>query len=328
MRIDPAMAALRDDPSPVVAQSRAAGEALDAWRAGAATRAVLDALDAYGAGRPLAGCTALNAAMEPESARHFVSGVMAALVGAMRSGPLGQPRLVSSSVGAIHRLTLAASGRAVLSLALVDGDALAQGLSRISPRVVFQPGETCLTILSGRGRGRIARLGAGDLHLRRVAFLPVALNSGKRLLLDAGCEALDLLGVDGSLVSLRLHRRAEEIQPIREYDLETGSLVHQSAGEPRESRLALAAALLGRMKRRDALPALGALVRGTGSAELRWQALREALALDTAQGFALLREIAVRCDDPLASAAVRLSQDLCARHPQLAALAGDALCPA
>lgn len=326
MRIDPALAALRADSSPVAAQSGAFDDALARWREGPAARPVLDDVARYGEGAALVRCPALARACGDGAAR-FAALALAPLVAAMRAGPLGQPRLVCSSAGAIHRLTLGASGRAALSLALVDGDALARGRKDAAPRAVFQPGDTHLVVISGQAHARVVRLSGGDLRRRHVRAEPLRLGAGDRLALDAGCEALDLFDVRGAMLTLRLHRRATPAAPIGEYDLDTGALVHQSAGNPRESRLALAAALAGRMKRRDALPALARLARCDAGDGLRWQALREALGLDTAQGFALLLDVARSEGDPLAPTARRLADDLRARHPALAALEEDALCP-
>ncbi|MDE2561878.1 MAG: hypothetical protein KGL48_06465 [Sphingomonadales bacterium] len=325
MRIDPALAALRNDSALVASQSRAFDGALGRWRAGSLARPVLDDLVRYGAGAALADCAALASACG-RGAAGFARSALAPLVAALREGPLGQPRLVCSSAGAIHRLTLGASGRAALSLALVDGDALACGRGEGAPRAMFQPGETHLAVISGSANARAVRLSGGDARRRVVGAEPLALVAGDRLRLDAGREALDLIDISGALLTLRLHRRDATTAPIREYDLETGELAHQSAGDPRESRLALAAALVGRMKRRDAVPALVRIVRDEAGEGLRWQALREALGLDTAQGFALLLDVAHRDGDPLAPAAQRLADDLRARHPALAAIEEDALC--
>ncbi|WP_374405973.1 hypothetical protein [Pelagerythrobacter sp.] len=105
--------------------------------------------------------------------------------------------------------------------------------------------------------------------------------------------------------------------PSLEYRLSDGALLHRAAGDCHESRSELMLALLGRMERRDAVPAMAALAR-EGSDSLRWQALRECLALDSAAGFGELARIARDCADPLHAPARSLHADLCARHPQLA----------
>ena len=77
------------------------------------------------------------------------------------------------------------------------------------------------------------------------------------------------------------------------------------------------AALLGRMGRADAAPVLAELALQQGEDSLRWQALRECLALDTAQGFAALLSLARNADDPLCAEAGALRVQLVEAHPQL-----------
>jgi len=129
------------------------------------------------------------------------------------------------------------------------------------------------------------------------------------------------------LVSLRLHRIASMPAPTREYALSSGALLRQSAGEIRASRQEAMLAVLGRMRRADAVPVMAAIAREPGDASLRWQALRECLALDTAAGFSALGDLACAPTDPLAAPAATLRTQLLAAHPELAGLAVVA-CPA
>ena len=84
-------------------------------------------------------------------------------------------------------------------------------------------------------------------------------------------------------------------------------------------------ALVGRMGRTDAAPAMAKIALSGANGALRWQAVREAIALDTAQGFCALCEIADRPGDELAGPAKNLRDTLAAQWPQLAELAR---CPA
>src|SRR3546814_13661805 len=56
----------------------------------------------------------------------------------------------------------------------------------------------------------------------------------------------------GSIVKLRLQRLSEMTEPVREYALEDGRLLHQAAAQPEDSRDALAMAVLARVGRREA----------------------------------------------------------------------------
>ena len=126
--------------------------------------------------------------------------------------------------------------------------------------------------------------------------------------------------VAGRLVTLRLHRPDKSIDPVREYALDSGKLLHRAAGTPAESRYELMISLLGRMGRADAAPLLASMALGADSPGLRWQAMRECLGLDTATGFAALGTLARRGGDPLAAPAGALRAQLLESWPQLAGL--------
>jgi hypothetical protein len=131
--------------------------------------------------------------------------------------------------------------------------------------------------------------------------------------------------VPGIAVLLKLQRLDGSGALSCEYALDDGRLVHQAAGTPRDSRLELTAALLGRMGRSDAAPLLAAMAEEAGSPHLRWQALRECLGLDSGTGFAALTAIARRSEDPLAVPAGALRAQLLEAYPQLAEVPA---CPA
>lgn len=318
MRIDPGIAALRADPAllPAACARVAAG-----WdMAGARAGPILGELARHGDGAALDDCPALRRALADG---RFAGRILAGPLSALRDAPLGQLRRPHFAGAALHSLTLAMSGRSSLSLALVDGDAwraAAQGAAR---RAGFQGGELALTVLAGEAEGRIVRREGGGLVSR-----PVALRRGVRLDLDAEREALVLDRVGAMLATLRLYRRPAEPGAMEEVDLETGAVVHRAAGRQRDSRMELAMALLGRMGRSEAAPAIAEVAADRAlDPALRWQALREGLALDTARGFAALLG-AGEAGDALSGPARQLAQQLAARHPALAQMQEDALCPA
>ncbi|MDG2005376.1 MAG: hypothetical protein P8J20_18800 [Novosphingobium sp.] len=127
--------------------------------------------------------------------------------------------------------------------------------------------------------------------------------------------------VETCLVTLRLQRRLPDLGPTREYRLADGQLVHQAAGHVRDSRIEMTMALLGRMGREDAASLLAEVALEEGSAALRWQALRECLALDTLTGFTKLCAVVRSMDDELAPMAGALRSQLIEAHPQLAEIA-------
>lgn len=79
----------------------------------------------------------------------------------------------------------------------------------------------------------------------------------------------------------------------------------------------MAMAVLGAMGRADAVPAMLEQSR-TAPVQLRWEALRHAIALETTIGFNRLEEVAADASDPLSDHAGRVRQQLLAAYPQLA----------
>lgn len=314
MQLHPAIAALRSDDAPQRQAQRDLGAAIACWRASPPVAAILCALEQYGSGHPLAGCDELDALFRPgPSARSFAASFAALAARALGDAPLGQMPLRHFTDGAVSTLLLARSGRAALFLTAVNGTALAAQPAPVS--VGFAATEAHEMVLAGSARAELVTLGDEGL-----GYAPLELEAAKAVARDCAREALILRQVTGSLVSLRLQRRAAVPAPTREIELASGSLIHQAAASAEESRTELMLALLGRMGRSDAAPVLAGIARRPGPDGLRWQALRECLALDTATGFAALCELASSNADPLCAPAAALRSQLIAVHPQLAGL--------
>ncbi|MFC0590485.1 hypothetical protein ACFFF7_13830 [Novosphingobium aquiterrae] len=325
MLIRPELAALRSDDAPQRRAQAAMGAALEHWQGSAPVVSLADELGRWDTGAAIDGLPLLAALFTAgdDTAQHFCAEVMAVFLRELQREPLGQTPLRHYLDDTVASLTLLRRGMTVLSLQMIDGTAL----SRLPPAETarFVPCETWDHILAGTAQGdrvRIAGTVPEGVCLARAAVMLGPGDVQHRL----GCEAaLCLSKVDGALVTLRLQRRAGCNDVTREYALSDGSLLHQAAGSPRDSRLELTAALLGRMGRRDASPLLGAMAEEQGASGLRWQVLRECLALDTAQGFSTLARIAVNAADPLAASAGALHAQLIETYPQLN---GIAPCPA
>ncbi|MCX7864920.1 MAG: hypothetical protein N2423_07805, partial [Novosphingobium sp.] len=200
-------------------------------------------------------------------------------------------------------------------LIAVDGEGF---VARPAPVTVdFSPSEIWEHVLAGRG---VAQLVERSGPLEGPALLDrrdIALQPGNVVCRSPCVQTMLLRGVESCLVTLRLQRRLPKAGPTREYRLADGVLVHQAAGDVRDSRIEMMMALLGRMQRSDAAPLFSAIAREEGSMALRWQALRECLALDTRTGFAALTAIARSLDDELAPMAGALRSQLIETYPQL-----------
>lgn len=321
MLIREELQALRSNDAP---QRQAQAEfysAVEAWRANPRCRALEADLASFANGTALAKLPWLASLFSPESpsARILVDGLMATLAVQLGDSPLGQVPLRSSIDGTVSNLIIASSGKAALVVQAVDGQALARRATGVTTS--FTPGEVWEHVLSGNAEAELVRITGtrpGGAALDKAQCM---LSPGQVNFRDGARESLQLRRVPTSLVTLKLQRRLVEGEISREYRLDDGSLVHQAAATSRESRLELAASLLGRMGRKDAVPLLVAMAEEQGGRSLRWQALRECLALDTALGFTALCRIAARSDDPLADPAGALRAHLLETYPQLQELA-------
>ncbi len=328
MRLDPQLCALRHDPAPLLRGAGLTGAAAQEWCETEAD--ALADLARFGTGVGLGECRGLAALFDENAAagRALASGALGRMVAALRDAPLAPVPWRHFTNGVLHSLVLALAGRSSLSLALLDGavwtaarDPRGEGL------VSFQPGELHVRVLAGGGAARILRNHSDDPSAARIEVEPLTLQPGAVYRLDGAHEALAIDRIDGSLVTLRLHRKPARASVARQYAFATGALVHQAAGIQEDSRAELAMALLRAMNRRDAAPAFAALAR-TGEPAARWQALRECLALDSAAGLAELCRASQAPGDPLAEPARALLETLCARDPSFARAREELSCPA
>ncbi len=318
MIIRPELRALRGDDTPQCDAQAAMRRADAAWRARPEVAEVLAGVAAYAGGSPLDQCPALAALFDESAgiAADFARSFAAMQAQAIAASPLGHAALRHFTDGVLSTLLLAREGNVTLALVAVDGEGLRAQPDPAS--INFLPAEAWEHVLAGTARAELVECrpageGGGELLRRAIALRP-----GTVLCRDADRRALLLRGVDGCLVSLRLQRRQPQAGPSREHELASGRLVHQAAGNPRDSRIELMMALLGRMERADAAPLMAEVAREQGSPALRWQALRECLGLDTRAGFAALCEIARAPADPLAVPAGALRSQLVETWPELA----------
>lgn len=324
MIVRPELQALRGNDAPQRQAQAAVRDVYEAWRTGPGGQAEAE-LARFADGAALDDLPLLSAlfAEGDGAADRFVGDLLARLLARLAADPLTQSPLRFSSDDAVTTLVLARQGAAILTLHLFNGQALE---GRPAPRSVsFPPAETFEKILRGSGEALRVILQPGGDGRVSLAQVPVTFAAGEVTHRLGRREARVLRRIDGAMVSLRLQRRASAGEVVREFALADGTLLHQAAGSPRDSRLELAAALLGRMGRRDAAPLLAAMAEEQGSAALRWQALRECLALDSAAGFTALCRIARAPADPLAAPAGALRAQLLEAHPELS---GVCPCPA
>lgn len=326
MLIGPELQALQRDDRPQRAIQRRLVDQADAWRETPQMRAIMAELPHFAGGTPLADLPALAALFAPDgaAANLLVGGLVDWLADELAAAPLGQVPLRHHCERACAMLVLARTSTATLALQAFDGAVLARQPQPGS--ISFSPTETWERVVAGEARAeRVRKLGQGTDHAALLERAVLPLGPGNTAHRQGLSEGLLLGEVRGVLVLLKLQRLDGSGGPSREYALNDGRLLHQAAGSPRDSRLELTAALLRQMGRADAAPLLADIAVNAGSAQLRWQMLRECLALDSAAGFAALTALADRAGDPLAAPAQALRGQLLQTYPQLA---GVEPCPA
>jgi len=320
VRIDPVLAALRAQPGRLAGECAAIESAWKSAQAHGPARGLLEQLASHGKGEPIRTLPLLSRMM---TAGAGAANLLAPVIRAMRDAPLGQLRLPHFAGPVTQSLTLAIRGRSALSIAVLDADAWRHAGGDKTGRVAFQGGELDLVVMAGSGLGRIIVRRGGVPGAE-----PVELRAGHALSLDCARQALVFDRLDGaSLVLLRLFRKPESPGTVEEIAISSGEVMHRAAGRQSQSRMEMAMALLGRMGRADAAPVMAEVAR-EGEPALRWQALRECLALDAFAGFAALLDVAGDPVDALAPPARKLADELAARHRALAALREGRLCPA
>ena len=318
MHLHPTLGALCEDDSP----QRAAQVALHAtaadWRAGPAVRTLTAELAQFAQGGELDDFAMLSALLTDHAgASRFAADLVGRTCAALTDQPLGHVALRHFTDGTVSTLMLAGAGGTSLALIAIDGAGLAR---RTAPTTVsFAPCHCWEIVLAGTADAALVYAPTGPRSGEPLAQTLRTLAPGDTLDRDSARQSLIVNSVENCLVSLRLQRRRDR-EVAREFALADGALLHQAAGSARDSRLELAAALLGRMGRSDAAPLLAAMAEESGTPALRWQALRECLALDSRAGFVTLSGIARRPADPLAMPAGALRAQLLEAHPELGML--------
>ncbi|MEZ5742960.1 MAG: hypothetical protein R3D89_04340 [Sphingomonadaceae bacterium] len=316
MIIHPELRALRGDDSPQRDDQDALVEAVDAWRSRQDVAQIFDELDGFAAGGPIENFPALAALFDGSGhAARFIDEMIALVGAAFAEAMLAHLPFRYYCDDVVSTLQLGRAGRCSLALTVLDGEALA---ARPAPTTAdFSSCEIWESVLAGAGQAQGVTCADLSQESADLAIETIALKPGTVFARQAWREALIVEDVEGRLVSLRLQRRLRETAPTREFRLSDGQFVHQAAGNPTESRTELMMALAGRMKLTESAPVLADIALDGCSAALRWQALRECLALDTQEGFAVLCQIAASPGDDLAHPAGALRSQLIETYPQL-----------
>lgn len=292
------------------------------WFGHHAMRGLLKNLQAYGAGRALAELPGLrDIVSQAKLACSFVDAWIDGFVEPLRAHPLGEIPFAQSYSPGLATMRIAGSGGASLSLVCYEE----VPASNPPQTAFFSDREQYEIVVAGAASGCLFSLAAARELGEPASATPQRWRQGNVIAVKAKIETREVLRVEGRFVVLRLERTPANPAPGRVIALGDGSLVRQMSGSKHASQLEMAVTVLGAMGRKDALPAISALAQ-EGPGHLRWEALRNALALDAAEGFASLCEVADAEDDELAGPAAQLRDQLTRTYPQLHE--GCAVCPA
>ena len=318
MRVDPAIAAMRRDRTVLHHAQAAVFVAAQRWSTDPRIAPILEDFATFAHGAALFDCPHLSRLFGPgEAGREFADLLIAGQSAALAAERFAQVPFRHAFDGRMATLLLARAGPARLSLVSFEPGRYPGGL------LVFSDSVRHEVVLAGAGTAtRTLRQRDGSLERDELDM-----REGARIALDLTRHALFVHHVARRIVCLRLARDNPDPAPTREYDPATGAFRREASGSARHSRHEAMLALLGRMKRAEAAPVMADIAREPGPDTLRWEALRECLALDTAEGFAALTAVARAAGDPLALPAGALRAQLIEAHPQLMQLE-DAQCRA
>ncbi|MFZ1742823.1 MAG: hypothetical protein WAT93_08205 [Pontixanthobacter sp.] len=311
MDIDPSILALRRNP----ASQRRAQSDLEQAKADWLTEntdVLLDDLAKYGAGQALQDCSSLRETLESyEHAKQLICSWFSGLSQALEQNPLGQIPFRHQYRKGVGVFQLAVNGNATLSLMLYEEQNHGPAQS-----ICFAGGDCTEIVIAGLGAGRLIEIASESDSAALLRSRDLHFSAGTTMAYSGPSSAKIVDQVCGMMAVLRLSRPPAIPVESREYRISDGALLHRASGDRNESRQQMIIALLGAMRRNDAVPAIEAKCTG-GSASLRWQAVRQLLAMDTARGFAVLGNLANAPEGELASAATALRAQLTAKYPQL-----------
>ncbi len=311
MHVHPDLAVLRGRPAP----QPLCEQALADWRALPQVEALRCGLAQIAAGAPVAAVPELCGLLDDHAAaRGFVDRLIIPLMDAMRREPLAQLPFDHSAAPGMMRLRLIGEERACLMLTV-----LARRARRVSSSALFEDAAVHEVVVAGAGEAVVHRL-TGD----RVSSAAVMLAPGVRLTRDGPATARQMTEITRPLVLLQLCCEPAHPGPSREIAVPDGRVIQIISGSRQASQHMMALGVIGALGYRAGTGAMVQVARDQSRApDLRWEALRQVLALDAARGLALLAELADDRDDALSVPADALRQRLTATHPELAALQAE-----
>jgi len=312
MRVDAALARLRAQ-----GQEQPLTEAaLAQWRARPDVAEITADLAHHAGGAGLEQCPALARLLaDVQAGKALLESLLQPLLAALRAEPLALPALGHRSAEGLVRLELAVHAGAVLGLAVH-----APRPRAVPEAVLFEDGEVHEVVLAGEGAALCYQRAPAGLVGVEQALAP-----GVRLQRSGVAQARRIVAVTRPLVLLQLIRVSDSPAEGALVACADGRVLRRVSGCKRSSQQLMALGVLGALGHRPALSQMARLARDRAAPrDLRWEALRQALALDAAEGLKLLGALASDPADPLAAQASGLAARLRAVRPEMAALMAEA----
>lgn len=228
---------------------------------------------------------------------------------------------------------------APISLALIirPGTAVHAGDCPDGHRAIFTPGYGWTRIIcAGGARARCYRVPVsaaeeGGCFTAATASPCVyageqVLHAGDVIAVDQAREAVNIIGGTGDVVMVQLTIQSPSPLPLREYDGRTGRLTGVASSQRANSFRQMGLALLRQMERRDAAPLFVAELASRDFA-LRWQVMREFVALDAGAALPHLCDMATDDPHPELRRAAASARDLVVKYHADAAVSRARPCP-
>jgi hypothetical protein len=308
MQVHPDVARLRGDHAP----QPACHAVLTAWRALPEVENAQAQLAQLAAGARIDDLPALARLLRDHvAACAFVAGFVAPMVRAQQAEPLAHLPLGHATAPGMARLRLIDAGRACLTLT-----ALAPRADRASPSALFEDGAMHEVVVAGRGKALTHRLQGGAVTSEAITLAP-----GARLTRAGPDSARQITEITQPLLLLQVSCAAEHPGPSREIAIDDGRLIMTISGCKRTSQQMMALGVIGALGHCAGIATMAALARDAARPrDLRWEALRQVMALDAPRGLTVLAALADDRDDVLAAPAVALQQHLRTARSDLATL--------
>lgn len=234
----------------------------------------------------------------------WIETAVAAAARLMRDDPYFEPPLRTLNPDARIGLMLFDDQRLRITVQTVPLARTARHkIDALGPRSIAFPGISTLTRVLRAGGAELALWHAAPADMGFSAATAgrarpagrIALMDGMQLAFDGAREAWSIARQTGDIVLLQASAIDDAAPLAVEYDAATGGFLSAAATDNRIARMQLMATLLRLMRRRDAAPLLAELAID-GPFFLRWQMMRELLALSPETALPLLRRMAADDD--------------------------------